>query len=128
MFRSSVVNGEAAQPHPFHPFLNACFANLHAITINVDQPWEMHLLNTKIKLTKKITVHPIPVSPGYWQIKAGLITKREQESFSSLENLMKYPYRWVLSYKAGLYRGNTLCLPDNFTFYGTLSHHHLQLL
>ncbi|MEP6949262.1 MAG: PD-(D/E)XK nuclease family protein [Ginsengibacter sp.] len=125
----SVVNGEPAQAHPFHPFLNACFESLHPVTINVERPDEMHLLNTKQKLTEKITIHPIPAFPGYWKIETGLLTKREkEESFSSLEKLMKYPYRWVLEYKAKLYRGNTPCLPANFTFYGTLSHKIFQEL
>ncbi|MDQ2862684.1 MAG: PD-(D/E)XK nuclease family protein, partial [Bacteroidota bacterium] len=120
--------GEAAQPHAFHPFLNACFTNLHSITINVEQPCDMQLLNSSHQLTKRITVNNIPSFPAYWQIKTHLLTKRDEESFSSLENLMKYPYRWVLRYKADLYRGNTFCLPDNFMFYGTLSHKIFQEL
>ena len=95
----------------FTHFLNACFSNLHSITINVELPSEMRLLNTVSKLTKNTAVHPIPAFPDYWQIKGDLLTRRDEESFSSLENLMKYPYRWVLSYKAKLYRGKTLpCL------------------
>lgn len=124
----SVMDGESAQPHSFHPFINACFKDLHSITINVEQPAQMRLLNANPHLTKKIPVNPIPSFPDYWQIKPGLITKRKEESYSSLENLMKYPYRWILSYKAELYRGNTLCLPDNFTFYGNLSHEIFQEL
>ncbi len=124
----SVMDGETAQPHSFHPFLNACFKDLHSITINVEQPAQMRLLNSNPHLTKRIRLNPIPSFPDYWHIKPDLITKRKEESFSSLENLMKYPYRWVLSYKAQLYRGNTLCLPDNFIFYGNLSHEIFQEL
>lgn len=41
---------------------------------------------------------------------------------------MKYPYRWLLSYNAKLYRGKTLALPADFMFYGTLSHRIFQEL
>ncbi len=124
----SMENGEAIQAHPFHPFLNACFTNLHSITINVELPSEMRLLGAVRKLTEKTAVHLVPVFPIYWQIKSDLLAKRDEESFSSLENLMKYPYRWVLSYKAKLYRGDTFSLPDKFMFYGTLSHKIFQKL
>jgi ATP-dependent helicase/nuclease subunit B len=124
----SIENGEAVQPHPFHPFLKACFANLHSITINVELPSDLRLLDTDSKLTEKIAIHPIPAFPVYWQIKGDLLTKRAEESYNSLENLMKYPYRWVLSYKAKLYRGETFSLPDKFIFYGNLSHKIFQKL
>jgi hypothetical protein len=119
----SVIEGEPSQPHSFHAFLIACFKNLDAVTINVEQPEEMKFLKLSPKLTKKIPVTPIPTFPDYWQISPGRLTKREnEESYSSLEKLMKYPYHWVLGYKAKLYRGNTLCLESDFKFYGNLSH------
>jgi hypothetical protein len=122
----AVVEGELAQPHPFQPFLQACFSDLHAVTINVERPAEMHLLKNKKSITEPIEVSPIPRFPDYWQIGSNLFKPREEESFSSLENLMKYPYRWVMSYQAKLYRGRTLALPDSFMFYGTLSHQIFQ--
>jgi ATP-dependent helicase/nuclease subunit B len=112
----------------FHPFLNACFANLHSITVSVELPTELRLLDTVSKLTEKIAIHPIPAFPVYWQIRPDLLMKRNEESYSSLENLMKYPYRWVLIYKAKFCRGETFSLPDKFMFYGNLSHKIFQKL
>lgn len=124
----AVVEGEAAQPHPFQPFLQACFSELHNITINVERPDEMSLIGNKKSFTESIKTDLIPQFPVYWQVRGNLFTQREEESFSSLENLMKYPYRWVMSYQAKLYRGRTLALPNNFMFYGTLSHKIFQHL
>ena len=124
----SIENGEASQAHPFHPFLNACFTNLYSITNNVGLPSELRLLGAGSKLTENVPVHPIPAFPAYWHIKGDLLTKRKEESYSSLENLMKYPYRWILKYKAELYPGETFSLPDKFMFYGNLSHKIFQEL
>jgi hypothetical protein len=118
----AVVNGEPAQPHPFHSFLQAAFNNLHAITITVEEPSEMNLLNLQSKITTETKINPIPSLPIYWNLKPGSIKLRGHESFNSLEKLLKFPYRWVMEYPADLQRGKTLALPPRMMFYGTLSH------
>jgi len=126
----SVVNGETGQSHSFQPFLDACFDKLHEVTLHIEQPGHVQLLkNEKVK-TDHVQFSPVPNFPGYWNLQnSHLLNKREKpESFNSLQKLLKYPYQWVLTYKAALQRGRTFCLPALPMFYGNLSHEIFQRL
>jgi ATP-dependent helicase/nuclease subunit B len=126
----SVVNGELAQLHSFQPFLDACFDKLHEITVHIEQPGYVQLLKKEKVKTDYVPFSPVPNFPGYWNLQnSHLLARRDKpESFNSLQKLLKYPYQWVLTYKAGLKRGKTLCLPSLHMFYGNLSHEVFQRL
>ena len=126
----SVVNGERAQSHAFQPFLDACFDKLHEVTIHIEQPEQVRLLNREKVKTEVVPLSPVPGFPAYWNLKnTELLGRRAKpESFNSLQKLLKYPYQWVLTYKARLERGKTFCLPSLHMFYGTLSHEIFQRL
>jgi hypothetical protein len=126
----SVVNGEAAQSHSFQPFLDACFDKLHEITIHIEQPGQVQLLKKDKVKTDYVPFSPVPNFPGYWNLQNSHLLERRKdpESFNSLQKLLKYPYQWVLNYKAGLKRGRTFCLPALHMFYGNLSHEIFQRL
>jgi PD-(D/E)XK nuclease superfamily len=135
----AVVNGERAQSHAFQPFLDACFDKLHEVTIHIEQPGHVQLLKKQKVKTELVPFAPVPNFPAYWNLKnTHLLGKRETtspagmrekpESFNSLQKLLKYPYQWVLTYKARLERGRTFSLPSLHMFYGTLSHEIFQRL
>lgn len=126
----SVVNGEPAQLHSFQPFLDACFDKLHEVTIHIEQPAHVQLLKNQAVRTEEASFAPVPAFPGYWNLKnMHLLGRREKpESFNSLQKLLKFPYQWVLTYKAKLERGRTFCLPSPHMFYGNLSHEIFQRL
>jgi hypothetical protein len=135
----SVVNGEAAQAHSFQPFLDACFEKLHEVTIHIEQPGHVQLLKKEKVKTDDVLFSPVPNFPGYWNLEnTHLLGRRETtgpsgkkekpESFNSLQKLLKYPYQWVLTYKAKWERGRTFCLPALHMFYGNLSHEIFQRL
>jgi len=126
----SVVNGETAQPHSFQPFLDACFDKLHEVTKHIEQPEQVQLLNKEKVKTDYTPFSPVPNFPGYWNLQNSHLLKRREkpESFNSLQKLLKYPYQWVLTYKARLQRGRTFCLPGLHMFYGNLSHEIFQRL
>jgi len=126
----SVVNGERAQSHSFQPFLDACFDKLHEVTIHIEQPEHVRLLKRENVKTDLAQFSPIPNYPAYWNLKnTHFLGRREKpESFNSLQKLLKFPYQWVLTYKARLERGNTFCLPSLHMFYGNLSHEIFQRL
>ncbi|HET9278627.1 MAG TPA: hypothetical protein VFN95_10575, partial [Flavitalea sp.] len=98
----SVVNGEAAQSHAFQPFLDACFDKLHEVTIHIEQPGHAQLLKRGKVKTELLPFSPVPNFPAYWNLKnTHLLGRREKaESFNSLQKLLKYPYQWVLTYRA----------------------------
>jgi hypothetical protein len=124
------VNGEPAQLHSFQPFLDACFDKLHQVTIHIEQPGHVQLLKKEKVKTDDVPFAPVPNIPGYWNLQNSyLLGRREKpESFNSLQKLLKYPYQWVLTYKARLERGRTFCLPALHMFYGNLSHEIFQKL
>ncbi|MGZ5135452.1 MAG: PD-(D/E)XK nuclease family protein, partial [Flavitalea sp.] len=124
----SVVNGEPAQLHSFQPFLDACFDKLHEVTIHIEEPGHVQLLKKDKVKTDDVPFSPVPNFPGYWNLQnSHLLERREKpESFNSLQKLLKYPYQWVLTYKARLQRGSTFCLPSLHMFYGILSHEIFQ--
>ena len=65
----------------------------------------------------------LPPFKRWWHLKDGkLLSKREVESYSSLDDLMKSPYQWVLRYKAKLYPGNLAELPSGNLLKGILIH------
>jgi RecB family exonuclease len=66
---------------------------------------------------------PLPGFKRWWNIKdAKLIGRRSQESYSSLETFVKYPYQWVLKYKARLKEGSLAALPSGNLLKGSLVH------
>ena len=97
------LNGERSQPHPFMPYLEACFMDIHLFNSE-----SFSDILPSFYRTTKIKTDPFPEAPAYWQIngEANLLGKREKpESFSSLEKLVQNPYQWVLTYKAYLRPG-----------------------
>jgi ATP-dependent helicase/nuclease subunit B len=126
----SVVNGETAQSHSFQPFLDACFDKLHEVILHIEHPAHVQLLKKEKVKTEYVQFAPVPKLPAYWNLQnSHLLNRREKpESFNSLQKLLKYPYQWVLTYKATLQRGRTFCLPSLHMFYGNLSHEIFQRL
>ncbi len=63
----------------------------------------------------------------WWQLPDDCkISAREQESFSSLDKLLRYPHDYVLTYSAKLYRGRVSDMTDENLLYGNLAHRLLE--
>ena len=73
--------------------------------------------------TAAINHRPLPALKRWWKVNdAKLLDKRDQESYSSLDTFVKYPYQWVLRYKAKLEEGSLAALPAGNTLKGSLVH------
>jgi RecB family exonuclease len=73
--------------------------------------------------TTALTYRQLPPYKRWWKIKeAALLDKRDQESYSSLDTFIKYPYQWVLKYKARLEEGTLAELPAGNQLKGSLVH------
>jgi len=73
--------------------------------------------------TTALSHQTLPAYKRWWKIQdTKLLDKRDQESYSSLDNFVKYPYQWVLRYKAKLEEGNLAALPAGNTLKGSLVH------
>ena len=117
------LNGEVSQPHPFMPYVEACFKDLHLLQVE-----SIYDLFPGHEGLKKLPADPFLDTPDYWTIDSPeLLGHREKpESFSSLEKLVNYPYQWVLNYKASLSPGFHGQLQHDAIMRGNLAHRIFQ--
>lgn len=118
------INGKEAQPHPLYGDLAAIFSDLEGITYEIGKQSNKELLN-KFNLPKQVTLEKrLPKKPTpYLQIDENSpLDAREKESFSSLENLFYYPYKWAFRHKLKLKKATILSVVRDTTLYGNLAH------
>jgi len=119
-----VIHDSDDAHHPLWDQITSCVENWHEIIAedSVLTADPIALLN---KLTSVSTsFNPLPSLRRWWQLDSGKnLTKREKESYSSLENFFYSPYQWVLHYKAKLRVGTLQSLSDGNQLKGNLVHH-----
>ena len=129
LFLPERVEGAEIQPFPLFGDLNACFDNLDKLKISLD----IHLageypdfsLIASFNLPKLQAVIPSPPTPVplFLHIDTLLeLPERLDESFTSLESLFYYPYKYVFQYKLGLYKAKSLEIIGDKRLYGNLAH------
>ena len=65
----------------------------------------------------------LPVKQRWWQLNNGeLLGRRDVESFSSLQDFVNAPHRWVLNHKARLYPGSLAKIGEDNRQKGALLH------
>jgi ATP-dependent helicase/nuclease subunit B len=127
---SQMIDGTEFQPHPLYSDLEATFANLQRLTVEISSLSNINILN-HFKISEKINIQtknlgqPMP----YLTVTKGQnITQREAETFTSLEALFYYPYQWVFKYKLGLQKTSILSVVKDSTLMGNLSHRLFEVL
>jgi hypothetical protein len=129
LFLPERVEGAEIQPFPLFGDLNACFDNLDALKISLD----FHLsgeypdfpLLAAFNLPNLQSIIPAPPTavPLFLHIDTLLeLPERKDESFTSLESLFYYPYKYVFQYKLGLYKAKSLEIIGDKRLYGNLAH------
>jgi hypothetical protein len=131
LFLPERVEGAEIQPFPLFGDLNACFDSIEPFKINLD----IHQLNASFppafnlladfNLPPLQLIQPSPQdkSPLFIELPhINLLPEREAESFTSLESLFYYPYKWAFQYKLGLYKADNLEMADEKRLYGNLAH------
>ncbi len=119
------VDGEEAPPHPLFGDLNATFANLERITFHVDTQAGRNYWATYFNLPELISLerqHLGRPRPFLYVRPHRRLEGREKETFSSLENLLYYPYQWVFRHKIKLVRSSILSLVKDDALMGNLAH------
>jgi len=117
------INGIEAQPHPLYGDLHAMFTDLSLITYDIATHSNTALLSTfilpqQITLEKRQPKQPKP----YLNITNKQLDERERESFSSLENLFYFPYKWAFQHKLRLKKSTILSVVADKTLFGNLAH------
>jgi hypothetical protein len=120
------IDGKEAHPHPLLGNIEACFENVEAFTIDIDKKKNLHLLENislnapKNKILENQILQPPKPYLNIQQIE--YLKKREKESYSSLDALLYYPYKWVFGYKLNLQQSSILSIIKDSTLMGNLAH------
>ena len=129
LFLPERVEGAEIQPFPLFGDLNACFDNLDALKISLDfqlsGKYPDFPLLAAFNLPNLQSIIPAPPTavPLFLHIDTLLeLPERKDESFTSLESLFYYPYKYVFQYKLGLYKAKSLEIIGEKRLYGNLAH------
>lgn len=122
-----IAEGEAMLPHPLLGDLEACFGHLDAITASE----ENQLLARYFELPKKVQIpfrrlgKPAPFLRLQHPEK---LNERAEETFTSLESLLYYPYQWLFRHHIRLRKSSILSIVKDSTLQGNLAHRFFQNL
>lgn len=130
LFIAKKSNGENTKEHPLFTQLSASISNIDTFITDfslgsqqmTDWGWE------KIEAfeTKEID---LPKAIDYIKLKnTNLLTKRDKESFSSINTIIQYPFDWVMNYKAKIDDKGLGSIDEIITLKGNLSHIIVQTL
>jgi ATP-dependent helicase/nuclease subunit B len=122
----NMVDGKEVHPHPLYGNLDAFFKNLEDLIVDIDRSKNLELLSTikfnvpsQIELKQKYLGQP---KPFIYIDQTDQLSKREQESYSSLDTLLYYPYKWVFQYQIGFHKSSILSIVKDYTLMGNLAH------
>lgn len=121
----ATVNGETATPHPLLGDLEAFFDNLHLVRIPLQTAASKPRLFPGLALP-----HYLPLTFQHLGTPQAFIQssklqesfRREQETYSSLQDLFYYPYKWVFRHRLRLRKSSLLSVTPEETLMGNLAH------
>lgn len=124
--------GQALAPHPIWDELvartGAKAPDLARITVDARDWLEGNAAALPLQLDPAqsgiadVTALPLPEPRLEWSIAPALLAGTQGHSASSLESLVGCPLKWVLRYRAGLYRGSVGALASGPMLNGRLGH------
>ena len=114
---------EGTDHHPLFDQINCLVAAIPTIDLSGilrGEPSPVIELAPNIESREVIS---LPKKQRVWHMPAHVtLSKRELESFSSLERFIYAPYMWVLQYQAKIYQAALLDINDGNRLYGSLAH------
>lgn len=122
-----VTEGENMLPHPLLGDLEACFGHLDSITASEEnQVLKRYFeLPQKVQLTFRRLGKPAPFLRLQHPEK---LIDRAEETFTSLESLLYYPYQWLFRHHIRLRKSSILSIVKDSTLQGNLAHRFFQNL
>lgn len=128
---TDTVEGQTTSSHPLMGDIEALFGdkNLKKISIHLDTEENIHLLYEKKQGIDKIemSVQKLGRNNPYLHLhRTERLIDTEQESYSSLESLLYYPYKWVFQHKIGLKKTSLFSVVKEDTLIGKLAHSLLE--
>ena len=125
------VEGKEVLSHPLLGDLEATFANLEALTYNLDKQHNAACLECDfelpewVQLNQQFISQPLPILEVE---HSELYNERENETFTSIDSLFYYPYQWVFRHKVRLLKSSILSVVSDNTLLGNLAHRFIELL
>lgn len=124
------INGEEVHPHSLYSDLQATFKQLQNITIQVDDAEvQTSRFNLQLPLCAPLDMQKLGTPKPFLHIpelKEFLI--ENYETYSSLEQLLYYPYQWLFRHKTKLVKSSILSLVKDNTLLGNLAHRFFEQL
>ncbi|MCK9172214.1 MAG: PD-(D/E)XK nuclease family protein [Desulfuromonas thiophila] len=126
--------GEEVRLHPLGNLLQSLCGDRQISTIDLSAELAENEISTTTPLRLHLqlepqTPRPLPGLRRWWQLdQPQWLTRRETESFSSLQALLFSPYQWVLNYKARLRTSSLNDLATGSRLKGNLFHHLIEAL
>jgi ATP-dependent helicase/nuclease subunit B len=114
---SEMVNGTETQPHPLYSDIEATFKTPEALTFSLDDRTNDTLLKTfHIPKNERLNTRQLGRPKPYFNVADGSkIADRTEETYTSLETLLYYPYKWVFKYKLKLQNTSILSVVKDAT-------------
>lgn len=129
----ATVDGKEVHPHPLLGNLEAFFGDsIQELILDVDTHKNLDILEQlgwaipkNINLSHRLLGKPKP----FLQIdEIAQLAKRETESYTSLDALLYYPYKWVFQHQIGLKKSSILSIVKDYTLMGNLAHRTFETL
>jgi hypothetical protein len=122
---TKTVDGSEVTPHPLMGYLEAAFSNPDVIRFDVHtgngvENWSRHYV---LPVVTPLTLRQLGSPQTFITIsKPEFLARRERESFSSLDMLLYFPYKWAFQYKLRLAKSSILSIVETNTLVGNLAH------
>jgi ATP-dependent helicase/nuclease subunit B len=119
------VSGKNIQAHSLEGDLKAAFRDLKTITYEVETEKGKSFLSQFFELPNSIGITQKEIGKTKAVLQINLSDKlntREEETFTSLDNLFYYPYKWLFKYKIDLHKSSILSVVKEHTLKGNLAH------
>jgi ATP-dependent helicase/nuclease subunit B len=118
------VEGQQAHPHPLLGDLTAAFESLAPISIHIEQANQSPLAQF-FRLPQYLPLRPRRLGrpqPFLYIRSADRFSRRDEETITSLETLLYYPYQWAFQHKIKLRKSSILSIVQERTLMGNLAH------
>lgn len=131
-----MIDGTAVQEHPLFDNFKATFENPEAVSFDVNTEEGREILEgffTQIEEKEEIPARPLGRPAPFLHINnlerlQEIENYRDYETYSSLNALLYYPYRWIFRYKIQLQPSSILSVVKDKTLMGNLAHKTFELL
>jgi len=123
------ARGQLAHPHQFWPAVSKLIRDcdssaqtkISVDSAGIERAASSEIANRLICAVSQPSLAP-PLPKRHWEIPPGIISQPMQESFTSMDLLLRCSFAWTLQYPARIRSGVLLDTPDGERLVGNLAH------